>query len=178
MGRIIGVYGAIGGIIVAVGMMAGIILVGDHGTLGMVVGYLSMLVALSMVFVGVKRYRDLIGGGVIRFLPALGVGLGIALVASLFYVVAWEIYMYATDYTFMDVYVAEQIRAMQVDGKSAAEIAKFSSDMAAFKAQYAQPVYRMLITLSEIAPVGILVSLVSALALRNPRVFPARAQRA
>ncbi|MEI9926854.1 MAG: DUF4199 domain-containing protein [Sphingomonas sp.] len=37
-----------------------------------------MLVALTFIFVGVKRYRDVENGGVIRFLPALGMGLAIA----------------------------------------------------------------------------------------------------
>ncbi len=177
MGRIIGVYGVIGGVIVAIGMLAGIIFVSDHGIMGMVVGYLTMLVALSMVFVGVKRYRDTIEGGVVRFLPAFGIGLGIALVASMFYVVAWEIYMYATNYSFMEQYVASAIRGMQAAGKPAADIAKFSTEMDALKVQYADPLFRMAMTLAEIAPVGLLVSLVSAVVLRNSGAFPAKVAR-
>ena len=45
-----------------------------------VLTYLVMLVALSMVFVGIKQYRDQALGGVIKFGPALLVGLGISAV--------------------------------------------------------------------------------------------------
>ena len=57
---------------------------------GVALGYLIMLVALSTVFVAIKRRRDTALGGAIRFWPAFGMGLAISLVASLFYVVAWE----------------------------------------------------------------------------------------
>jgi Protein of unknown function (DUF4199) len=175
VGRTIVVYGVIGGLIVAVGMLLGMFAVPDGGgAVGMVVGYLTMLVALTMVFIGVRSYRDTVGGGVIRFWPAFGLGLAIAFVASLFYVATWEIYMWQTGYTFMDDYVAGTIADMQAQGKTAAEIAAFSSEMEAFKLHYAQPLFRMAITLSEIAPVGLLVSLVSAAVLRNSRMFPSR----
>jgi Protein of unknown function (DUF4199) len=174
MTRIIFTYGIIGGLIVAAGMLLGMFAVPDGGMAGMAVGYLAMLVALSMVFMGVRSYRDTIGGGVIRFWPALGLGLAIALIASLFYVAMWEVYMWQTDYRFMDVYVAGAVADMREQGKSAAQIAAFSAEMEAFKAQYAQPLFRMMITLSEIAPVGVIVSLVSAAVLRNSRLFPAR----
>ena len=58
-----------------------------------------MLLAFTMVFVGIKHYRDKALGGVIRFLPALGVGLGISAVASLFWVVGWELTL-ATGFDF------------------------------------------------------------------------------
>ena len=58
--------------------------------------------------------------------------------------------------------------------KPAAEIAAFDAEMDDFKLLYAQPLFRMAITLSEIAPVGLLVSLVSAAVLRNSRMFPPR----
>ena len=45
-------------------------------------GYLVMLVALSLIFVGVKRYRDVECGGVIKFGRAFALGLGMALVAA------------------------------------------------------------------------------------------------
>jgi hypothetical protein len=46
--------------------------------------------------------------------------------------------------------------------------------MEAFKVQYADPPFRLPMTFAEIFPVGVLVSLVSALVLRNPRALPAR----
>lgn len=177
MGRIIAVYGTIAGIIVVAGMQLGIHFVSDHGSFGMVVGYLTMLVALSMVFVGVKRYRDTALGGVIRFWPAFGVGLGIAGVAGLCYVLGWEAYMYATNYSFMDVYVKQALAEKLASGASAPAIAKFTAEMAAFKAQYADPLFRMPMTFAEIAPVGLVVALVSAAILRNSRAFPAVAGR-
>ena len=61
-------------------------------------GYLSMLLAFTMVFVGIKHYRDKVLGGVIRFLPALGVGLGISAVASLFWVVGFPIFVITFDW--------------------------------------------------------------------------------
>jgi hypothetical protein len=45
--------------------------------------------------------------------------------------------------------------------------------MEAFKLQYANPLFRLPMTFIEIFPVGMLVSLVSALVLRNPRALPA-----
>jgi hypothetical protein len=176
MGRIISVYGIIGGIIVAIGTYIGMAAVPDGGgAIGMMVGYLTMLISLSMVFVGVRQYRNEVQGGVIRFWPAFGIGIGIACVAALFYVLTWEVYMYQTNYTFMDVYVGKSIDAMKAAGKPAAEIAKFKAEMAAFKVQYANPLFRMAITFTEIAPVGLLVSLVSAALLRKSSFMPAKA---
>jgi hypothetical protein len=172
--RIIGIYGVIGGIIVVIGMWSGITFVSDHGTIGMIVGYLTMLVAMSMVFVGVKQYRDTMQGGVIRFGTAFGVGLGIAVVASLFYVAAWEVYSYMTNYTFIGEYVKSSIDGMKAAGKPADEIAKFEAEMTAFKVQYAQPLFRMAMTLTEIAPVALLASLISAALLRKSSFMPAK----
>ena len=56
-------------------------------------GYLVMLVALSLIFVGVKRYRDSQCGGVINFGPAFVLGLAIAAVAALVYALVWESYL-------------------------------------------------------------------------------------
>jgi len=44
-----------------------------------------------------------------------------------------------------------------------------------FAMMYANPLFRMPITFTEILPVGILVSLFPALLLRNSRFMPARA---
>jgi hypothetical protein len=173
MGRIIAVYGAIAGVIVIIGMFISITFVADHGTMGMVAGYLSMLVALVFVFIGVKRYRDVNLGGVISFWKALGVGLGIGLVASLFYVLGWELYMWQTGGTFMADYIAKSVEDMRAAGKPATEIARFSAEMGAMAEQYKNPLFRMALTLTEIFPVALLVSLVSAALLRKSSFMPA-----
>ncbi|WP_194955335.1 DUF4199 domain-containing protein [Sphingopyxis solisilvae] len=177
MGRIIAVYGAIAGIVVAIGMFVNINFVASHGAMGMVAGYLSMLVALIFVFIGVKRYRDIHLGGVIRFWKAVGVGLGIGLVASLFYVFSWEVYMWRTGGTFMAEYIARTVEDMRAAGKSAAEVAKFSADMGAMAEQYKNPLFRMALTLTEILPVALLVAFVSAALLRRSSFMPATQPR-
>lgn len=175
MGRIITVYGLIAAVIVIFGWNIGIWLVPEGGAAGMVAGYLSMLVATSFVFVGVKRYRDTELGGVIRFWPALMVGLGISAVAALAYVLSWEAYMWKTDYAFMNEYIAGYLKDLKASGASAAEIAKQSAEMQAFARQYEQPLFRMLITLSEFAPIGLLIPLISAALLRKSSFMPAKA---
>lgn len=137
-------------------------------------GYLVMLVALTFVFVGVKRYRDVEHGGVIRFLPAFGLGLAIAVVAGVAYALAWEGYLAATGYRFMDDYVAGILRKHAAAGASAAALARESAELNAMKVQYANPLFRFPMTFLEIFPVGAIVALVSAALLRNPRLLPAR----
>ena len=64
--------------------------------------------------------------------------------------------------------------AAQARGMDAAALAKLGAEMEAFKVQYANPLFRLPMTFAEMFPVGVLVALVSALVLRNPRVSPAR----
>jgi Protein of unknown function (DUF4199) len=174
MKRIILTYGAIAGAIELALLALSMGLVSDHGTLGMVLGYLSMLIAMSLVFVGVKRFRDEHKGGVIGFWKAFGVGLGIAGIACLFYVLGWELYMSLTDNAYMADYIATAIAEKQAGGASAAEVAAFKAEMDGFVEMYKNPLIRFAITLSEIAPVALLVPLISAALLCRRGFMPAK----
>lgn len=171
MKRIILVYGTIAGAIVATSMVFAMA-IGLHSV---VFGYLSMLVAMVMVFVGVKRFRDEHRGGTIRFLAALQVGLAIAAIASLFYVLAWEAYLYVTDSNYLAEYAAATIEARRLEGASAAELARMRTDFDAFMVSYRNPFFRIGLTVLEIAPVALLVALVSAALLRRTSFMPAHA---
>lgn len=140
----------------------------------MTFGFSVMLVAMSFVFVGVKRYRDVEGGGVIRFKRALGLGLLIALIAALAYVLMWEIYLALTDYRFMDDYIARLVREAQASGKGASQVAALAAELEPYREMYTNPLLRLPMTFTEIAPVGVLVALVSAALLRNPNILPPR----
>lgn len=173
--RIALVYGGIAGAVVIGVMTIGIAMSGEgagHGS--PLVGYLIMLVALSLIFVGVKRYRDRDLGGVIKFAPAFLLGLAIAGVAGVIYVVGWEVYLASTDYAFMEQYAAGVVEAKRQAGAAAAEIETLQADMDALAKNYANPVFRLPMTFLEIFPVGLLIALISAAVLRNPNVLPAR----
>ncbi len=167
-------YGTIAGL--AVGIPLSAITIGYHGPLShsMLLGYTIMLVALSAVFLGIKRYRDVELGGVIGFWRALVLGLGISFVAGLFYVVAWETACAITGMDFASSYAKAMIAQKKAAGVSGAALAKFVAEMNDFKVQYANPLYRWPMTFAEIFPVGVLVSLISAGLLRFSRFLPAR----
>ena len=171
--RIILIYGVIGGFIVAVPMLVTMMATppGAIPENSALYGYLSMLLAFTMVFVGIKHYRDKVCGGVIRFLPALGVGLGISAVASLFWVVGWEITL-ATGFDFGSAYMDSVVAAAQGRGASAAEIERIRAETAEALALYAYPLSRLALTFIEMFPLGVLISLVSAALLRNSRFLP------
>jgi hypothetical protein len=102
------VYGLISGTIIILTMIAGFELAApDSFTHTLWYGYLLMFVVLAFVFVGVKRYRDVECGGVVRFWRALAVGLGMAAFAGLAYLVIFEIYLAATDYGYLHAAVAK-----------------------------------------------------------------------
>lgn len=168
------VYGAIAGSIVIASILISFKLGSDHGDSSLWFGYLVMIVALSLIFLGVKRHRDRNLGGVIKFGPAFLVGLTIAVVAGAFYVGGWEAYLAATDYTFMPSYVDAMIESKKAAGLAGealqAEIVKLEK----MEADYENPLFRMPMTFVEIFPVGLIISLISAAVLRNPKVLPAR----
>ncbi|MEA3029156.1 MAG: hypothetical protein QOG13_481 [Sphingomonadales bacterium] len=169
------VYGLLSGSVIAAVITAALVL-GPEGTHSLWFGYLVMLVALTFIFVGVKRYRDVERGGVIKFLPAFGMGLAIAVVAGIAYVCVWEAYLAATGYRFMDEYIAAMIRHSQAEGASAAAIAAQVAEMESMRASYANPLFRLPLTFLEVFPVGLLVALISAALLRNPKLLPAVAR--
>jgi len=167
------IYGGISGSIILAMIVLAMIFGTGPFSHSLVLGYLIMLVVLSLIFVGVKRYRDVEKGGVIRFLPALGLGLGIAVVAGLAYVLAWELYLASTHYAFMDDYFGGMVTSIRAKGGP--DMAQKIAEVEAMRTSYGNPLYRMPETFLEIFPVGLLVAIVSAALLRNPRLLPARA---
>jgi hypothetical protein len=168
-------FGTLSGLITVSGAILWIGFGGDLGTGGEVVGYLIMIVALSMIFFGVKRYRDQELGGVIKFVPAFMAGLAIAVVAAVIYVFVWELYDSATGRTFIGTYTSSLIEAERAKGVTGPALDAMIAEMEKLRVQYADPLFRIPMTFLEIFPVGLLIALISAAILRNPKVLPATA---
>ncbi len=179
MKRIILIYGVISGLVVIGSMIIGIVVGFDDNPESVVnleyVGYLIMLVALSIIFVGIKRYRDQELGGVITFGTAFVVGLGISAIAGVMYVAVWEIYLAMTDYAFMDQYIASVIASEEAKGVVGAELDALIADLDKQRQMYGNLFLRLGITFMEIFPVGLVIALISAAILRKSEVLPATA---
>jgi len=167
-------YGAISGAIAAIVLTVSIAAGTSNHTTSLWFGYLVMLVALSLIFIGVKRYRDMDCGGVIRFGRAFALGLAIAAVAGLVYALVWESYLQLSGYDFMADYTKSILDGMRAEGATPAAIEAKAAEMNAMAESYKNPLFRIPMTFIEIFPVGFLVALISATLLRNPKILPAQ----
>lgn len=170
MKKIIWVCGVIAGIIsvswgvVSEGVLSNIFSLNTR----MIFGYVTMILAFSLIFVGIKNYRDTYSNGHITFGKALSIGLLITLIASTVYVVVWMIDFSYFVPDFGEKYQAQAIAEMKASGVSTAEIQKQAVEMAATMTKYKTNFFfRAMFTYLEIAPVGIAVSLIAALILKS-----------
>ena len=172
--RVILFYGVIGGLIVALPWVFGLHALVPH-QYGELAGYAVMIVALTMVFIAIKDYRDRVLGGVIKFLPALGIGLGITAVAGVFYVLGFELYQLMSGENYIDGYITYAIEQERAKGVTGAELEAFAANMEGMRTMMANPAVRMAVSFAiEFLPVGTVISLISAALLRNSRFLPAR----
>ena len=175
MKKIVIIYGVIAGVInLAVSYLIFVVFgeAFEHAQ-NQVMGYLVMVIALSIIFVAIKQYRDKNLGGIIKFKTAFLLGLYISLIAGTIYVANWEIYMQsAGSNEFIESYQSSILESMKEKGASESEIQEQVEKNMYYKEMYSNTFYRVLITYSEILPVGLIISLLSAFLLKNPKLAP------
>ena len=169
MKKIVLTFGLISGALLSAMMAATIPFIDQIGMdRGMIVGYTTMVLAFMLVFFGVRSYRENIGGGQISFLRAVGVGLSIMAIAALCYVITWEILYFNVMPESGDKYVAHMITQLRASGRPAAEIEQEIQKINDFKALYDSNIlFNAAVTFLEPLPVGLPMTLISALILRR-----------
>jgi hypothetical protein len=169
------VYGLIAGVVVSILMLAGVNYLShcegnvDYNT-SMLIGYASMLIAFSLVFIGIRNYRDKYNGGIISFGKAFKIGILIVLVASTIYVAAWLVDYFFFIPDFMEKYSAHMLDELKASGASQIEIDKQVKEMARFSTMYKNPFFNAMMTYAEILPVGLIVTLISSFILKRKAV--------
>jgi len=171
MKKIVLIFGLISGALMAAFMFATLPFLEKIGTdKGFVVGYTSMVLAFLLVFFGIRSYRENVGGGAITFGRAFAVGILIALISSLCYVIAWEIIYFKFMPDFMDKYAAQVIAQARAAGATAQEIQAKQQEMQQFKQMYDHnPLINFALTFIEPFPVGLIITLISAAVLRKKK---------
>lgn len=169
MKKIVLSFGLIAGAIVTAMMVVGTYMMYSNPDFkgNDLVGYTTMLIAFAFIFVGVKSYRDKYNGGVISFGKAFKIGLYITLVAATIYVGVWliEYYLFVPD--FMEVYTKCALKRAEESGATAAQLQEQAQSMARYAEWYKNPLFVILLTYSEIVPIGLVVALISALILKR-----------
>lgn len=140
----------------------------DYDT-SMLIGYASMLIAFSLVFVGIRNYRDKFNEGIISFGKAFKIGTMIVLIASTIYVIAWLIDYFFFIPDFMDKYATHMLDELKASGASQLEIDKQAEEIARFGKMYKNPLFNAMMTYMEILPVGLIVTLISSLILKRKK---------
>ena len=169
MKKIVLRYGLLGGLIVG-SVIAGSTLYGkytEHSEGSMVLGYASMILAFSLIFVALKQLRDKQYGGTISFGKAFKAAFLITLVTSTIYVAVWLTCYYFFIPDFMEQYAATILNKAKADGLSATEMAKKTAEMQQYITMYKNPLFVILLTYMEILPVGLIVSLIAALIIKR-----------
>ena len=165
------IYGLIAGIVVSTLMLFNINYISQAGNVdyntSLVLGYASMLIAFSLVYVGIRNYRDKYNGGVISFGKAFKLGIMIVLIASTIFVAVWLIdyFFFIPDY--MEKYSAHELDKLKASGASQVDIEKETKELANFARMFKNPFFNAMMTYAEILPVGLIVTLISSLILKR-----------
>ena len=160
-------YGAISGLLIVSSWYIGYIVSGGNHDMGggEIVGYAIMLLALTAVFMGIKSVRN--EKGSLSFKEGFFNGLGITLVASIIYVIGWMIYVPSFAPDFADKYGDSQIELVKEQEISEAEKEKQIEEISSWIETYKQPHVMAAMTFAEIFPIGLIVTLISALILKR-----------
>ena len=136
---------------------------------GAIIGYTTMVLAFLMVFFGVRSYRDNVAGGSVTFGRAFMVGLLITLVASVCYVATWQFVYYRLVPDFGDKYAAYAIEKAKKSGATDAQVAAKTREMTELNQMLKKPLVNIALTFVEPLPVGVLFTLITAVALSRKR---------
>ena len=168
------VFGTISGVIIStfMGISMAVMSCGsgdaDGGRSSMIIGFTAMAVAFSFIFVGIKNYRDKQNGGMITFGKGFLLGLMISLIASTLYVITWGVEFHFFMPDFMDKYSAMQVKQLHESGISGDALDKALKNIESANYNYKHnPFYFAMYTYMEILPVGIIITLISALILKR-----------
>jgi hypothetical protein len=162
-------YGLISGIILAVMIIALTPLMKNiddlekSGTYGM----FGMGIGLSMIFFAIRQVRDKLQNGIISFGEAFKTGLTVAMIGSLFYVVAWMMYFHFVDDSFIEIYSKYQIEQVESGTLKPEEKASQIKDINEMMVNYRKLPVMFAYTLMEIFPFGLMITIICAVLMKR-----------
>lgn len=157
-------YGIFAGLLVGAQLLITTLLYKNDPTFesSMWIGFGSMILAFGFIYVGIANFRKEQPGQRIGFGQAFQIGLGISAVASLLYLLVWAFEYNFIFPDFMERYTETMLEKAKAENLSAADLQAKTEEMRNYKELYKNPLWFSLMTLAEIFPIGLILSLVFA----------------
>lgn len=155
--------GILGGIIAAAVMASMVFYMKSNPGMepNAIIGFAGMLLAFIFLILGIKQQRT-IDHEVISFGKAFLTGLGISFVISTIYVLIWLVIYYNFFPDFMEKY-----GEMALKNAKPEELAAKKIEINQMNEWYKSPLMVILLTYTEILPLGILISLLAGFFLKK-----------
>lgn len=166
-------YGFISGAMAAVGISLMSLVLKSYGVDAggfdktLYVGFSAIILSMTVIFFGIKAYRDNENDGTVTFMKALLIGLGIALISSVCYSLMWLVIYYNVFPNFIEDYAAFSTKQLKESGATELQLSENQVEMQQLKDLYKTPFGVFAVTLIEPLPIGVLGALVSAFILKK-----------
>jgi hypothetical protein len=168
MKKIVLTFGLISGAIAALMMFATVPFMGRLSYESLTaLGYTTFVVAFLMVFFGIRSYRENVGGGTITFARGFRVGILITLISCVIYVISWEFIYQNFLPDFLEKYTNFMVEKERAAGATQEQLNQMMQENQKFIEMYKNPLIRFAFSMMEAFPVGLALTLISALILRR-----------
>ena len=160
-------YGLLGGLLICLLFLASWYLMpGLDFTTQEVLGYASMVLALSIVYFGIRHFRDRENSGALSLGEGLRVGLGISLITALCFGLLDVLYVVWLEPDFMDTYYASVLADWEASLPEAEFLAR-KQEMEDQKAMFSSPWVSFLLMFLTVFLIGFIISLLSTFILKR-----------
>ena len=132
-----------------------------------ILGYAVLILIFSLIFFGIKNYRNKDLNGAISLGKAFKVGAIITLIGSTMYVIIGLLYVHFIAPDFLDKFTEHALFVAGQNGASEAELTAKGEELQQFKEMYKNPFFAIFISYMEVLPLGLIVAFISALLLRK-----------
>jgi len=141
----------------------------DNFAIAEIVGYSVMFISSLAVVMGIKDYKQKRSPAPLGFMGALGVGLGISLIASHIFALYNWIYLKFINPAFTAIYLQYSEQQIRSSGLEPLIIEQQLGELAYYADFMHNNFAQSMLMFVTVFIIGLLFSLVSALVLRTPR---------
>lgn len=155
-------YGLVAGVIALITMFVSVSLSGNELTYKQseIIGFGGQFVAFSTIVFAILKYKK--ENGSISFGEAFKIGMIITGIATAFWVIGWLIYV-SINPEVVEAMFSKQMEMIRNSSGTEEEIAKKLEDASAMQESYKNPLVKIVVSIIEIFPTGLAVTLVTAL---------------